>query len=48
MIAFGAMSGFTILFLAAMFLLERSSRRVDFPKSDSTETRDDNPFASSD
>jgi hypothetical protein len=42
------MSGFAILFLAAIFLMERSSRPADFPKSDVTEARDKNPFASPD
>jgi hypothetical protein len=47
-IAFGVMTGFAILFLAAIFLMERSFKRPDFPKSDSTEAQDENPFESVD
>lgn len=43
-IAFGAMTGFAILFMAAMFLMERNSRPIDFPKSDRAEDQDENPF----
>lgn len=43
-IAFGAMTGVVILFMAVMFLTERNSRPVDFPKSDIAEPEDDNPF----
>ena len=43
-IAFGVMAGFAILFVAAMFLVERNFDRPDFPKSDVTKTEDDNPF----
>ena len=43
-IAFVVMTGFGILFMAGMFLMERSSSRVEFPKSDIAETEDDNPF----
>lgn len=43
-IAFGVMAGFIILFAAAIFLMEWSSRRNDFPKSDSAEAREENPF----
>lgn len=43
-IAFGVMTGFAVLFMAAMFLMERSSSRIEFPKSDVAETEDDNPF----
>jgi hypothetical protein len=43
-IAFGVMTGFVVLFVAAAFLMERSSSRVEFPKSDIAETEDDNPF----
>jgi hypothetical protein len=47
-IAFGAMAGFAILFVAAMFLIERNSRPADFPKSDIAEAEDENPFEVSD
>jgi hypothetical protein len=47
-IAFGVMAGFGILFVAAMFLMERNSGRPDFPKSDITETQDENPFKPAD
>jgi hypothetical protein len=43
-IAFGVMAGFGILFVAAMFLMERNFKRPDYPKSDLTEPQDKNPF----
>jgi hypothetical protein len=43
-IAFGVMTVFVVLFAVAIFLMERSSSRVEFPKSDLAETEDDNPF----
>lgn len=43
-IAFGAMTIFAIVFLAAMFLIEWNSNPAEFPKSDITEAEDDNPF----
>jgi hypothetical protein len=43
-IAFGVMAGFGILFVAAIFLMERSSSRVDFSKQDTTDIKDENPF----
>jgi hypothetical protein len=38
------MTGIVVLFAVAIFLMERSSSRVEFPKSDIAETEDDNPF----
>jgi hypothetical protein len=45
-IAFGAMTGLTILFAAGMFLLERNSGPADSQKSDIAEAQDENPFES--
>jgi hypothetical protein len=47
-IAFGVMAGFTILFVAAIYLTERKSRTTDFPKSDITESQNETPAESSD
>jgi hypothetical protein len=47
-IAFGVMAGFGILFVAAMFLMEWSSRRPDFPKTEISEEPDENPFKAAD
>jgi len=47
-IAFGLMTGFVVLFIAAAFLMERSSSRVEFPKPENAETEDDNPFKMAD
>jgi hypothetical protein len=44
LIAFIAMAGFTTLFVAAIFLIERNSKPADFTKSDITESPDENPF----
>ena len=44
MIAFAAMAGFAILFVAAMFVMERKGTSVEFPKSDVADDSDENPF----
>jgi hypothetical protein len=43
-IAFGAMTGLVVLFLAAIFLTERSSRTTKFRESDIPQAQDDHPF----
>jgi hypothetical protein len=45
-IAFGLMAGFGILFVAAMFLMEWSSKRPEFPKSDPSADPNESPFKS--
>ena len=47
-IAFALMAGFVILFVAAIYLIERNFRPTNFPKSDIAETEDNNPFTVSD
>jgi len=44
LIAFGVMTGFAILFTAAIYVAERNSGGPDFPKSDMAEDPDENPF----